>query len=218
MSFEILTTPTKVKHNKYVKVGVEVLELKDISIFSFLFWCIVSIPLLLYFLWQVLYNYQFAFLYKIPLIQVLFIFIFCVLSVIFRSKNKLTFERKKGTVFFQYLRRKKNLPVDFNNIEFVVKDYNLQLVNYKNNSNKSDISIGAKPIKDKSLLIWYMDRNRPLPPGTAFDEFRDIDFKRRQEEGFPSPLYKSRIPTPEASPEQQAEREKFWKDIDYLVP
>jgi hypothetical protein len=148
----------------------------------------------------------------------LFIFIFCVLSVIFRSKNKLTFERKKGTVFFQYLRRKKNLPVDFNNIEFVVKDYNLQLVNYKNNSNKSDISIGAKPIKDKSLLIWYMDRNRPLPPGTAFDEFRDIDFKRRQEEGFPSPLYKSRIPTPEASPEQQAEREKFWKDIDYLVP
>ena len=69
-----------------------------------------------------------------------------------------------------------------------------------------------------SFWVWYMDRNRPLPPGSAFDEFREQDFKRRKAEGFPPPLYKSRIPTPEANPEQQAEREKYWKDIDYIVP
>jgi len=37
-----------------------------------------------------------------------------------------------------------------------------------------------------------MDKNRPLPPGTAFDEYK--------------PLYGSNVPTPEATPEQQKER------------
>lgn len=69
-----------------------------------------------------------------------------------------------------------------------------------------------------SFWVWYMDKNRPLPPGSAFDEFRKADFDRRKSEGFPPPLYKSRIPTPESTPEQQAERELFWKDVDYMVP
>ncbi len=63
-----------------------------------------------------------------------------------------------------------------------------------------------------SFYVWYMDKNRPLPPGTAFDPYRQADFERRKAEGFPKPLYKSFIPTPEATPEQQAEREKFWMD------
>ncbi len=63
-----------------------------------------------------------------------------------------------------------------------------------------------------SFYVWYMDKNRPLPPGTAFDPYRQADFERRKAEGFPKPLYKSFIPTPEATPEQQSEREKYWKD------
>ncbi|WP_438710222.1 hypothetical protein ACSTS3_14120 [Aquimarina muelleri] len=63
-----------------------------------------------------------------------------------------------------------------------------------------------------SFMVWYMDKNRPLPPGTAFDEYRQQDFERRKEEGFPRPLYPSDIPTPEATPEQQKERERFWKE------
>jgi hypothetical protein len=55
-----------------------------------------------------------------------------------------------------------------------------------------------------------MDKNRPLPLGEAFDECRDIDFERRKSERFPKPLYYSQIPTPEATPEQQKEREKYW--------
>ena len=76
----------------------------------------------------------------------------------------------------------------------------------------------SDPHESWSYWVWYMDKNRPLPPGTAFDEFRLKDFERRKAEGFPPPLYKSTIPTPEATPQQQAERDKFWKEEDYIVP
>lgn len=61
-----------------------------------------------------------------------------------------------------------------------------------------------------------MDKNRPLPPGTAFDDYRLQGFERRKAEGFPPPLYPSRFPTPEATLEQQKEREQYWKDEDYF--
>lgn len=41
-----------------------------------------------------------------------------------------------------------------------------------------------------SLLTWYMDKNRPLPPGEIFDEFREKDFKRRKANGFSKPLFR----------------------------
>ncbi|WP_438712657.1 hypothetical protein ACSTS3_10540 [Aquimarina muelleri] len=65
---------------------------------------------------------------------------------------------------------------------------------------------GSDPQKDWSFYVWYMDKNRPLPLGTAFDPYRQQDFERRKAEGFPRPLYPSDIPTPEATPEQQKER------------
>ncbi len=68
---------------------------------------------------------------------------------------------------------------------------------------------GSEPYKDWSFYVWYMDKNRPLPPGTAFDPYRDKDFERRKAEGFPRPLYPSNIPTPEATDAQQAERERI---------
>lgn len=42
-----------------------------------------------------------------------------------------------------------------------------------------------------SLYVWYMDKNRSLPPGSAFDPYRERDFLRRQSENFPDPLYPS---------------------------
>jgi len=38
------------------------------------------------------------------------------------------------------------------------------------------------------FVVWYMDKNRPLPPGTAFDPYREADFQRRKAEGFPKPI------------------------------
>lgn len=73
------------------------------------------------------------------------------------------------------------------------------------------------PISKWSLYVWYMDKNRPLPPGCAFDEYRKDDFKRRKAEGFPPPLFKSRIPTPEANAEQQALRDNYWKDEEHMA-
>ena len=67
-----------------------------------------------------------------------------------------------------------------------------------------------------SLIVWYMDRNRPLPPGDAFDAYRDRDFERRRREGFPPPLYPSRFPIPEALPWQQARRDRHWRDHQYF--
>jgi len=60
-----------------------------------------------------------------------------------------------------------------------------------------------------AFTVWYMDKNRPLPPGTAFDPYREKDFERRKAEGFPKPLYPSSITTNEATREQQKERERI---------
>jgi hypothetical protein len=47
------------------------------------------------------------------------------------------------------------------------------------------------------MYVWYMDKNRPLPPGDVFDAYREKDYLRRRAEGFPPPLYESIIDTPE---------------------
>ena len=67
----------------------------------------------------------------------------------------------------------------------------------------------SNPEEYWSFMVWYMDKNRPLPPGTGFDPYREKDFERRKAEGFPKPLYPSNMPTPEATPEQQRERRKI---------
>ena len=66
-----------------------------------------------------------------------------------------------------------------------------------------------------SFILWYMDRNRPLPPGDAFDEYRQRDFERRKAEGFPPPMFPSTFPTPEWTEEQNRERRKYWRDEDH---
>ncbi|GAA0723991.1 hypothetical protein GCM10009430_28060 [Aquimarina litoralis] len=58
-----------------------------------------------------------------------------------------------------------------------------------------------------SFYVWYMDKNRPLPPVDVFDQFRQQDYERRKASGFPKPLYPSDIKTPETTKEQQKERE-----------
>ena len=81
----------------------------------------------------------------------------------------------------------------------------------------ADISMHAGGYENAwSFMVWYMDKNRPLPPGDAFDPYRDKDFERRKAEGFPPPLFPSRFPIPEATPAQQAERDKYWRDEDYF--
>ena len=57
----------------------------------------------------------------------------------------------------------------------------------------TDIHIDYRPISSWSFIVWYMDKNRPLPPGKVFDPYRKRDYERRKAEGFPEPLYESWI-------------------------
>ena len=67
----------------------------------------------------------------------------------------------------------------------------------------------ADPEEWWSYFVWFMDKNRPLPPGKAFDPYRQKDFERRKAAGFPKPLYESNIPTPEHTKAQQKERQRI---------
>lgn len=44
-----------------------------------------------------------------------------------------------------------------------------------------------------AFILWYMDKNRPLPPGTAFDAYRKADNERIKREGNKEPLFPSKI-------------------------
>jgi len=44
-----------------------------------------------------------------------------------------------------------------------------------------------------SCLVWFMDKNRPLPVGAEFGIYRKADYERRKAEGFPEPLYRSNM-------------------------
>ena len=61
----------------------------------------------------------------------------------------------------------------------------------------TSIRIDNTPKSSWSFIVWYMDKNRPLPPGKVFDPYRQKDYERRKKEGFPKPLYQSWIATPE---------------------
>nr|BFF39931.1 hypothetical protein BACY1_17360 [Tenacibaculum mesophilum] len=87
--------------------------------------------------------------------------------------------------------------------------FNLQIVRPDKTYSLFLCTLGNNCYEDLSFFLWYMDKNRPLPPGTAFDKYRQADYERRKAAGFPKPLFPSSIPTPEATPEQQAERERI---------
>ncbi|WP_378175748.1 hypothetical protein [Aquimarina sp. SS2-1] len=70
-------------------------------------------------------------------------------------------------------------------------------------------SMGNTCYQDLSFFLWYMDKNRPLPPGTAFDPYRNADYERRKAAGFPKPMFPASFETLEATPEQQAERNRI---------
>lgn len=149
-----------------------------------------------------------------------------LLSIIYyftMPKNEKIYNRKDGTITFDNFLWRKDVTMPFKNIYFAFSTggedgsgaYILQLVRPKNHT-FVHIIFGNDCYESISGITWYMDKNRPLPPGSAFDPFRDKDFERRKAEGFPPPLYPSPVSTPEATAAQQTEREKYWRDLDYI--
>jgi hypothetical protein len=126
------------------------------------------------------------------------------------------FNRKQGLVTIPGAFWQPNITMSIHTIEFIrsapsaqgMGSHLLQAIRPMKGQFLSfyDLWLGNTCYEDLSFYLWYMDKNRPLPPGTAFDPYRDKDFERRKAEGFPRPLFNCRFLTPEHTPEQQAER------------
>lgn len=148
-----------------------------------------------------------------------FFLVFSVIYYFTMPKNESIYNRKDGTITFDNLLWGKDVTIPFKNVIFSfstggvngISAYLLQIVRPKNHTFSLSATYGNDCYESISGITWYMDKNRPLPPGSAFGPYRQKDFERRKAEGFPPPLYPSRVKTPEATKAQQAERDKYWK-------
>ena len=156
----------------------------------------------------------------ISLVISLSILALCIIYYYTMPKKEIIFDRMHGTITFPGWMWSKNITMPFDVIKFsyttgganLIGAYQLQLIRPDKVGSTLFFAFGGDDCyQDLSLITWYMDKNRPLPPQKAFDPYREKDFLRRKKAAFQKPLYPSRIPTPEATPEQQAEREKAWK-------
>ncbi len=119
--------------------------------------------------------------------------------------------RQTGKLQFPISKKKPQKIVNFNDGDAIIKSYyidnlytSLFFQTKKDIEPKAAMGLADWNREDYwSFLVWYMDKNRPLPPGKAFDAYRQRDFERRKAAGFPKPLYPSDIPTPEFTKEQQ---------------
>ena len=137
---------------------------------------------------------------------------------LFAPYKELILNREEGTISMPCAFKKENLVISFEEGEGIVKFTagggaapDVYLVFLHKNRKKGGHLSHSDIYAFWEFVVWYMDKNRPLPPGTAFDPYREADFQRRKAERFPKPLYKSYIPTPEATRRQQLERERIGK-------
>ena len=148
----------------------------------------------------------------------IFPFVIPVIAVLYpllMPYREMIIDRENGTIGVYKKNRKPVLIIPFERGFGFIKGSGLGIIHFdlrfafKGHPLKG-VDLTASRLEEFwSFVVWYIDKNRPLPPGTAFDPYREADFQRRKAEGFPKPLYPSDIATPEATPEQQAERERI---------
>ncbi len=176
----------------------------------------VSFAFLLVFLWpseESLSSADYFFM-----ILCLILTIFFVLYGFTMPKKEKILNRRDGLLTMTGFLWQPNITMDFDKVEFaystggenVVGGFMLQVIR-PNKWQTFDLFtiFGGDCYEDMSFIVWYMDKNRPLPPNEEFDEFREADYQRRKAEGFPKPLYPSNISTPETTKEQRAERKRI---------
>lgn len=138
-----------------------------------------------------------------------------VVKNLYNPPRKVTFHRKEGVVevpapWLKGWNPKNTIFLDFQTLDLPMTGMGRKIKYPDNQFFLLDMQ-GNNDDKVLSLLFWYMDPNRPLPPGKIFDPYRQADFKRRKAEGFPQPLVESWIKTPEDTKEQQQERDAVWQ-------
>ena len=139
------------------------------------------------------------------------------------SKELLVLDRLNGMVTYPGFLFSKPCSVPFDELLASVASFanagaSLVFYHYNGITGTSIFAGKCKISGNWSFIVWYMDKNRPLPPGEAFDPYRKKDFQRRKSEGFPPPLYPSYIDTPEDSESQkelsQLHREEKQKRLE----
>lgn len=219
LPFEISTNPPNVKLKRKCNLDEDIWKVFDLANLGNLIWGIFSIILILYSLFQMEYNIFLSSFYKIVLMGSCFVLIVCLVSHFLLPRKELILNRKHSTITFPDIYWNKNITISFDKISLIKneeKNYKisldtLRIINPQNTSLSYAFSLGNAYSEDMSLLTWYMDKNRPLPPGDAFDPYRQQDFERRKTENFPKPLFPCSFDTPEFTLEQQAERNKIGR-------
>ena len=113
--------------------------------------------------------------------------------------KKIILDRLNGIITFPNVFYGKPITIPFDKVLAALKLNGMgapvSLGFYHHKILATNIDLDYSPKSSWSFIVWYMDKNRPLPPGEAFDPYREKDFHRRKAEGFLPPLYKSNIPT-----------------------
>jgi len=147
----------------------------------------------------------------------LVVVIFSIYYYLTMPKKECIFNREDGLLTLPGAMWNPNTTMPIKKVMFVYTGpsaqgtgaYKLQIMRPDKFYSRYLCSLGHTCYEDISFFLWYMDKNRPLPPGTAFDPYREKDYARRKAAGFPIPLFDASFDTPEATPEQQAERKRI---------
>ena len=117
--------------------------------------------------------------------------------------KKIILDRLNGIITFPNIFYGKPITIPFDKVLAALKLNGIgapvSLGFYHHKILSTSIRIDNTPKSSWSFIVWYMDKNRPLPPGKVFDPYRKRDYERRKAEGFPEPLYESWIGNPEYS-------------------
>ncbi len=133
--------------------------------------------------------------------------LFLALKAVVNSRKVFIFNRKEGTLTYPELVWLTSKTIPFKEACFIqnqVGPYGgegLHLAIVRADGISRSVICWDLPDKYFSLFVWYMDKNRPLPPGTALDPYRERDYEQRKHRKFPKPLYSGRILTPDIGPE-----------------
>ena len=127
-------------------------------------------------------------------------FLIGILLIVYQYTHppkKIILDRLNGIITFPGVFYGKPITMPFDKVLAALKlngkNGPVSLGFYHHKILATDIDLDHTPIKSWSFIVWYMDKNRPLPPGKVFDPYRQKDYERRKAEGFPEPLYESWI-------------------------
>lgn len=138
---------------------------------------------------------------------------------IYRAKRKITFHRLTGMVevpkplFWGWNGATIMFPFTDQRVKYLYHGASIYYISYPGHKGAILLTAGRIEIrKEYAFILWYMDRNRQLPPGKRLNPYRVKDFLRREAEGFPKPLRYASIKIPSRKKVPSAlkrEREKI---------